>query len=60
MLEKYTDKDVLTVKEVQSIIRTGRNSTYKLLRDNRIKHICVGKKIYVPKKCLIDFLQGDN
>ena len=50
MLEKYTDKDVLTVKEVQSIIRTGRNSTYKLLSGNCIKHICVGKKIYVPKK----------
>lgn len=58
MLENY--KDVLTVKEVQTIIRTGRNSTYKLIKENKIKHICVGKKILIPKQYLIEFLKTNT
>ena len=41
---------MLTVKEVQAILKIGRNSTYRLIKDNKIKHICVGKKIIIPKR----------
>lgn len=58
MLEDY--KDVLTVQEVQKILKIGRNSIYKLLKNNEIKHICIGKKIIIPKQYVIDFLQSNT
>ena len=51
---------MLTVKEVQAILKIGRNSTYRLIKDNKIKHICVGKKIIIPKQYLIEFLQTNT
>ena len=56
MLEKYND--VLTVKDLCEILPVGRNSIYKLLDNNTIKHIRIGKKIIVPKKYLIEYLDS--
>lgn len=58
MLENY--QDVLTVKEVQAILKIGRNSTYQLIKDNKVKHIRVGNKILIPKHYLIKFLQSNT
>lgn len=58
MLESY--KDVLTAAEVQAILKIGRNSIYKLIQNNKIKHIRVGKKILIPKQYLIEFLQTNT
>ena len=60
MLENYRDKDGITIKEAQIIIRTGRNSIYKLIKDGKLKHIRVGKKILIPKQYLIEFLQSNT
>lgn len=60
MLENYKYKDVLTVKEVQTIIRAGRNFTYKIIKDGKLKHIRVGRKILIPKQYLIEFLQTNS
>ena len=60
MLENYKDKDVITVQEAQTIIRAGRNLTYRLIKDGKLKHIRVGNKIIIPKKYLIEFLQDNT
>ena len=51
-------KDVLTVKDVMSILTIGKNSTYKLLNEHKIKNIRIGNKIIIPKKCLEEYLQS--
>ena len=52
--------DILTVKDVQDILRLGRNSVYKLLENGEIKTIRAGKKYIIPKIYLVQFiLRGD-
>ena len=57
MLEEY--KDVLTVKDVYEILPIGKNSLYKLLNSDKIRHIKVGRKNLIPKRFLIEFLNGE-
>lgn len=55
-IEEYDD--VLTVEEVREILKIGRNSVYKMLKNNTIKNIRIGSNIRIPKQFLIDFLQS--
>lgn len=48
--------DVLSVEELQSILRIGRSATYTLLRENKIKTLKVGNRYIIPKQSVIDFL----
>jgi len=50
------EPDVLTVPDVIRLLRIGKNSVYKLLKDGKIGSIKQGKKIIVPKVCLVEFL----
>ena len=50
------EPEVLTVLEVSKILRIGKNATYELVKRGKISSIQVGRKIIVPKACLIDFL----
>lgn len=54
MLDKYDD--VLTVKDLQSILPLGKNSIYKLLRTKSIKSVRIGNKILIPKEFVIEYL----
>ncbi len=58
MLDNYSD--IITIDELTKICRIGRNTAYKLVRNNVIKHIRIGRKILIPKKYLIDFLQSNT
>ena len=51
-------KEVLSVKDVMTILTIGKNSTYKLLNEHKIKNIRIGNKIIIPKKCLEEYLQS--
>lgn len=54
-----TCPDLLTVPELMSILRVGRNTAYTLINNNEIKHIRVnGKQIRIPKQYLIDYLHS--
>jgi len=55
MFEQYPD--VLTIKEVAQILRIGRHSAYGLINGNVISSRRVGRKIIVPKKNVLDFLE---
>lgn len=52
--------DVLTPGDLQKILRIGRNSTYKLLNENRIETIKIGKKYIIPKINVINYLTANN
>lgn len=48
--------DVLTVKQVAEVLGICENSVYRLINSKVIGSKRVGRKILVPKVCLIDFL----
>lgn len=54
MFDSYPD--VVSVEEIQQMLRIGKNAVYQLLKDGTIKSIKVGKRYVVPKKYIIDFL----
>ena len=61
MNEMFKDyPDVLTPGDLQKILRIGRNSTYKLLNENRNETIKIGKKYIIPKINVINYLTTNN
>lgn len=49
--------DIVGIEDMRSMLgNLGRNTTYNLLKSNKIKHIRVGRKYKIPKKYIIDFL----
>ena len=54
MFDSYPN--VVSVEEIQQMLRIGKNAVYQLLKDGAIKSIKVGKRYVVPKKYIIDFL----
>ena len=54
LFDKYND--VLSVDEACKALSMGKNSLYKLLQMGVIKSVKVGRKYYIPKVFLIDFI----
>lgn len=50
------EPDVLTVPDVVRLLQFGKNTVYGLIKEGRIGSIMQGKKIIVPKVCLVEFL----
>lgn len=48
--------DVVSVEEVQTMLRIGRNAVYELLRSGVIKSLKVGKKYIIPKVSIIKYV----
>lgn len=48
--------DVVTVDDVMNMLHIGRNNVYKLLNDNSIKSVKVGKRFIIPKRSVINFV----
>ena len=46
----------LTVGEMASVLRIGRNSAYQLVKDGNIQSIHVGRSIRIPRNALIQFM----
>ena len=49
---------VMTVKEMCSALRIGRNAAYTLLGSRKIRSFRVGKSIKIPKKCIEEYIDG--
>lgn len=47
---------LLTVGEVASVLRIGRNAAYQLVKDGNLQCIHVGRSIRVPRNVLIQFV----
>ena len=54
MFNEYDD--VVTVDDVMNMLHIGRNNVYKLLNDNSIKTVKVGKRFIIPKRSVIEFV----
>ena len=52
----HTYPDVVSIDEIQQMLRIGKNAVYELLKTQKLKSIKVGKRYIVPKKYVIDFL----
>lgn len=51
---KYND--VVNIKELQKMLGIGRSLAYKLLKEEKIEHIRVNNRIYIPKQNVVNFL----
>ena len=58
MLSGYPD--VLCPADVQKILQTGRNTTYKLLASGALRSLLIGGRYRIPKRYLIDYLYPDQ
>lgn len=56
MFENYPD--IMTVKQLASALGIGLNSAYELVNNNVIGSRKVGRKILIPKACVIDFAES--
>ena len=48
--------DVVTIEELCYMLRIGKNSVYNLLKTKAIKHFCIGKKYFIPKAYVIEYI----
>jgi len=55
MFENYPD--IMTVKQLAQALGIGLNSAYELVNTNEIGSRKVGRKILIPKTCVIDFIE---
>lgn len=56
MLNKYPD--VLTVQQLAEVLGIGNNKAYELIKQRTIGCKRIGRRIIIPKTCLIDFLHS--
>ena len=47
---------VYTVQEVAEILDVHPKSVYQLIREEKIKHVYIGKAIRIPKQYIVDFI----
>lgn len=52
--------DIVTVDEVMKMLRLGKNTVYKLLKDDEIMNVKVGAKYIIPKQSVIEFVSTTN
>ena len=52
--------DIVTVDEVMKMLRLGKNTVYKLLKDDEIMNVKVGKTYLAPKQSVIEFVSTTN
>ena len=53
MFKEYPD--MMSVKQVAEALHIGRNTAYRLIREKQIGSKRIGRKIIVPKPCVIDY-----
>lgn len=52
--------DIVTVDEVMKMLRLGKNTVYKLLKDDKITNVKVGARYVIPKQSIIEFVSITN
>ena len=49
--------DILTIEELEDALQIGRSTAYRLIKNEQIKSLRIGKIIRIPKKYLMDYVQ---
>lgn len=52
--------DIVTVDEIMKMLRLGKNTVYKLLKDDEIMNVKVGARYVIPKQSVIEFVSTTN
>ena len=50
-------KDVVTVKQLAEMLGIGITLAYRLVKQNAIQSIKVGREYKIPKHCVINYLE---
>lgn len=58
MLESYSD--ILTVQEVQTILKISKKSVYKLINNHNIYARKVGKAYRITKQSVCNFIRNEG
>jgi len=53
-------KDVVSPKELQTMLGIGHNTVYELLRANIIPSVKIGKQLRISKPAVIEYLLSKN
>jgi len=48
--------DVVTVGEMAKMLKVSAKTAYKILKEDKIKHIAIGRAYKIPKIRIIEFL----
>ena len=56
MFSEY--KDIVTIEELQEMLRIGRSKAYQLLRSGHIKAFHDGRVWLIPKQSVIEYVIG--
>ena len=48
--------DILTVTQVAAALGISKNTAYRLIKEREIGCRHIGRKIIVPKACLVDYV----
>ena len=56
MFREYPD--VMTPAEAARALGIGKASVYRLIREKRLGCKRIGRKIIIPKPCLVEFIQA--
>lgn len=52
--------DVVSVGEVCTMLRLGRNSVYSLLQSGKLQSVRIGSRYIIPAKWVADFLDDNK
>lgn len=55
MLEQYNE--VLSIGELQEILKIGRNAAYELLNNGSVKAFKIGRNLKIPKESVIHYIE---
>lgn len=56
MFNEY--RDVMTVDQAAQALGVCKASVYRMVKENVIGHRTVGRRILIPKVCLIDYVNS--
>ena len=58
MFSEYPD--IVSVDELTKMLDIGKNTAYKLINENKIKSVSIGRIHKIPKYCVIDYIINSN
>ena len=58
MFKKHDD--ILTIKELCSLLKIGKNTAYDLIHSGELKCVWVKHQIRIPKAYLIEYLEKEQ
>ena len=52
--------DVLTIPELQKVLRVGRSTAYRLIKTSELRCIRIGRSIRIPREYVLEFIEAQH